>query len=119
MGFITESTGLIVLSRALHRVKELLFADIFTGSAEASLCKLRLDKEGRRVIVLKRLELKASGVADIAVRPDGRIFATAGWDQKIRIFSNKTCAPLAVLQVCIQPLASTANSSQHVSRAVQ
>ena len=75
------------------------FADVITGSAEDSLCKLRIDPISFEFVPTKRVKLKASGVSDIAFRKDGRIFAAAGWDHAIRVFSNKTCVPLAVLQV--------------------
>ena len=77
----------------------LLLADVIIGSAEDSLCKLRIDLLTWEIKLVKRIQLKASGVSDIAIRQDGRILAVAGWDHTIRVFSNKTCAPLAVLQV--------------------
>lgn len=63
------------------------------------MCKLCIGNRESGLNLLKRLQLKAAGVADIAIRNDGRIFAVACWDCKIRVFSTKTCAPLAVLQV--------------------
>jgi len=85
--------------------KRLPPADIFTGSAEDSLFKLRWEPHegGGTLVVAKQVTLKAKGVSDIAVRQDARVFATAGWDNKIRVFSCKTCAPLAVLQVSRSP----------------
>ena len=77
-------------------------ADVITGSAEDSLCKLRVDLTTWEIKLVKRIKLKASGVSEIVIRQDGRIFAAAGWDHTIRVFSNKTCAPLAVLQVNFQ-----------------
>lgn len=74
-------------------------ADVITGSAEDSLCKLKIDLATFEISLVKRIKLKASGVSDIAIRQDGRIFAAAGWDHSIRVFSSKTCIPLAVLQV--------------------
>ena len=64
------------------------------------------------------------------MRQDGRILATAGWDNKVRIFSTKTCAPLAVLQVrtacldknCSRPYTVCPLScilASYVSRTVQ
>ncbi|TPX41702.1 hypothetical protein SeMB42_g05457 [Synchytrium endobioticum] len=41
--------------------------------------------------------LPSAGIADVAIRGDGRIVATAGWDSKIRIFAMKKLRPLAVL----------------------
>ena len=46
------------------------------------------------------LEVKQQGTADICIRQDQRLFATAGWDGKIRVFHHKKRKPLATLQVC-------------------
>ncbi|KAI0429540.1 WD repeat-containing protein [Xylaria sp. FL1042] len=47
---------------------------------------------------LKIIDTKHSGQQGLTVRSDGRIFATAGWDSKIRVYSTKTMAELAVLK---------------------
>jgi WD40 repeat protein len=39
-----------------------------------------------------------AGQQGLAVRADGRIFATAGWDARVRVYSSKTLAELAVLK---------------------
>ncbi|XP_058798115.1 guanine nucleotide-binding protein subunit beta-like protein 1 [Phymastichus coffea] len=44
-----------------------------------------------------RLPLKNPGISAIAIRPDAKIFATGGWDSRIRIYSWKTLRPLVVL----------------------
>ncbi|OAA46134.1 WD40/YVTN repeat-like-containing domain protein [Metarhizium rileyi] len=41
---------------------------------------------------------KHSGQQSLEVRSDGAIFATAGWDSKIRVYSCKTLKELAVLK---------------------
>ncbi|KAL9489596.1 hypothetical protein ACSS6W_001873 [Trichoderma asperelloides] len=46
---------------------------------------------------LKIINTKHSGQQNLKVRSDGKIFATAGWDSKIRIYSTKTLKELAVL----------------------
>jgi WD40 repeat protein len=46
---------------------------------------------------LKIVNTKHSGQQNLKVRSDGKIFATAGWDSKIRIYSTKTLKELAVL----------------------
>lgn len=48
----------------------------------------------------KTMEVKQQGIADLAIREDQRIFASAGWDNKIRVFNYAKCKPLATLQVC-------------------
>ncbi|KAI0411107.1 WD repeat-containing protein [Xylaria grammica] len=47
---------------------------------------------------IKVVDTKHSGQQGLQIRSDGRIFATAGWDSKIRVYSAKTMAELAVLK---------------------
>ncbi|KAK1064986.1 Astra associated protein 1 Asa1 [Friedmanniomyces endolithicus] len=41
---------------------------------------------------------KHAGQQSLTVRPDGRIFATAGWDARVRVYSAKTMKEMAVLK---------------------
>ncbi|KAK8128887.1 hypothetical protein PG984_009995 [Apiospora sp. TS-2023a] len=47
---------------------------------------------------VKVVNTKHSGQQGLKVRSDGKIFATAGWDSKIRVYSAKTMQELAVLK---------------------
>ena len=47
---------------------------------------------------LKLLKTKHSGQQGASTRSDGKIFATAGWDSKVRVYSSKTMKELAVLK---------------------
>ncbi|MCJ1314138.1 hypothetical protein MMC25_007818 [Agyrium rufum] len=47
---------------------------------------------------LKSVQTKHSGQQSLHIRSDGKIFATAGWDNRIRIYSTKTIKELAVLK---------------------
>ncbi|TRX88856.1 hypothetical protein FHL15_010199 [Xylaria flabelliformis] len=47
---------------------------------------------------LKIINTKHSGQQGLQIRSDGRIFATAGWDSKVRVYSAKTMTELAVLK---------------------
>ncbi|KAI0101496.1 WD repeat-containing protein [Nemania sp. FL0031] len=47
---------------------------------------------------LKIVDTKHSGQQGLQIRSDGRIFATAGWDSKVRVYSAKTMSELAVLK---------------------
>ncbi|KAJ1326838.1 ASTRA-associated protein 1 [Microdochium nivale] len=47
---------------------------------------------------LKVLNTKHSGQQSLRIRSDGKIFATAGWDSKTRVYSSKTMVELAVLK---------------------
>jgi WD40 repeat protein len=47
---------------------------------------------------LKVINTKHHGQQSLRIRSDGRIFATAGWDSKVRVYSVKTMKELAVLK---------------------
>ncbi|KAI9351872.1 WD40-repeat-containing domain protein [Pilaira anomala] len=47
--------------------------------------------------IIKKITIKKSGIVAIKIRPDNKIFATGGFDGRIRVFSMKSMKPLAVL----------------------
>lgn len=47
---------------------------------------------------VKVVNTKHSGQQSLRVRSDGRIFATGGWDSKVRVYSTKTLKEVAVLK---------------------
>ncbi|CDM30858.1 hypothetical protein DTO013E5_496 [Penicillium roqueforti] len=47
---------------------------------------------------LKIVNTKHSGQQGLQIRSDGKVFATAGWDGRIRVYSAKTMKELAVLK---------------------
>ncbi|OBT88337.1 hypothetical protein VE02_03410 [Pseudogymnoascus sp. 03VT05] len=47
---------------------------------------------------LKVVQTKHSGQQSLRIRSDGRIFATAGWDTKVRVYSVASMKELAVLK---------------------
>ncbi|MCJ1472445.1 ASTRA complex subunit [Lambiella insularis] len=47
---------------------------------------------------LKTVNTKHAGQQGVCVRSDGRIYATAGWDARVRVYSAKTMRELAVLR---------------------
>lgn len=47
---------------------------------------------------LKVINTKHSGQQDLKIRSDSKIFATAGWDGRIRVYSVKTMKEVAVLK---------------------
>ena len=58
-----------------------------------------LDLPAQQFTLTATLEVKQQGIADVCIRQDQRLFATAGWDGKIRVFHYKKQKTLAVLQV--------------------
>ncbi|TLS28612.1 hypothetical protein PpBr36_01419 [Pyricularia pennisetigena] len=47
---------------------------------------------------IRILNTKHAGQQGLRIRSDGRIFATAGWDSRVRVYSCKTMRELAVLK---------------------
>ena len=47
---------------------------------------------------LKTVNTKHSGQQGLRIRDDGKIYATAGWDSRVRVYSGKTMKELAVLK---------------------
>lgn len=67
-----------------------------SGSAGKVLAVWSLDGQ-QSLQVCKTHELTNPGIAEVTIRPDGKILATAGWDHRIRVFHWRTMKPLAVL----------------------
>jgi WD40 repeat protein len=73
----------------------------FSSAADASIVKHSLPvdvdskKDDEDKVVIKTGH---SGQQGLVVRDDGRIFATAGWDSRVRVYSSKTCVEVAVLK---------------------
>ena len=74
----------------------------FTSSADAIVAKHPLPAVKciwkTELKPVKISQTKHSGQQGLQVRSDGRIFATAGWDARIRVYSAKTIKELAVLK---------------------
>jgi len=47
---------------------------------------------------LKIVNTKHAGQQSLKVRSDGKVFATAGWDSRVRVYSAKTMKEVAVLK---------------------
>ena len=69
-----------------------------TGAADDQVVVFSYNVEGKCAKVLGRLTLPQPGVSSIRIRDDKRIFATAGWDRRVRIFDFRKLRPLAVLR---------------------
>jgi WD40 repeat protein len=52
----------------------------------------------RQTLPLKVVQTKHSGQQGVQIRSDGRIFATAGWDSRVRVYSMQNLKELAVLK---------------------
>lgn len=74
-----------------------------SSSADALLVKHPIPTPGAVVgyveeFPLKTVNTKHSGQQGLRIRSDGKIFATAGWDCRTRVYSCKTMKELAVLK---------------------
>ncbi|XP_058137812.1 guanine nucleotide-binding protein subunit beta-like protein 1 [Dasypus novemcinctus] len=67
-----------------------------SGSADKALAVWSLDEQ-QALKVRSTHDITNPGIADITLRPDRKILATAGWDHRIRVFHWRTMKPLAVL----------------------
>ena len=90
--------GTTVLSMATSPSQDFFI----TSSADATIGKHPLPSArsiwNTDMKPLKLLQTKHSGRQGLQIRSDGKIFSTAGWDARIRIYSAKTLNELAVLK---------------------
>ena len=73
-----------------------------TSSADANVVKHPLPS-GKSIFKtdfkpIKVSATKHSGQQGLSYRSDGKIFATAGWDSAVRVYSGKTLKEIAVLK---------------------
>lgn len=66
----------------------------FTSAADAIVARHPFEKSGET----KVLQTRHAGQQGLAVRNDEKIFATAGWDGRMRVYSTKTMKELAILK---------------------
>lgn len=66
----------------------------FSSSADAIVARHPLDGRSET----KTLQTKHAGQQSLVVRSDGKIFATAGWDGRVRVYATKGMKELAVLK---------------------
>lgn len=68
------------------------------GSPEDQVVCLYVNLVGASIEVKRTLQLKQPGVGGLAIRQDGKILASAGWDGRVRVFKCSNGRPLAVLK---------------------
>ncbi len=73
-----------------------------TSSADATVAKHPLPSaplpDTSMSQPVKVVKTKHSGQQGLSMRSDGKIFATGGWDSRVRIYSSKTMKEVAVLK---------------------
>ena len=77
----------------------LVYAGGLCAAADNKLHCFSLDMSAQPLKLSATLEVKQQGIADMCIRQDQRLFATAGWDGKIRVFHYKKRKALAVLHL--------------------
>ena len=83
-----------------------------SGSAEDKLIAFTIDYSSGVVAALSSIDVRKEGVADVAVRGDGKLLASAGWDGKVRVYKRATGKALAVLKYHSQAASAVAFSPQ-------
>ncbi|EFE43518.1 hypothetical protein TRV_01729 [Trichophyton verrucosum HKI 0517] len=84
--FITSSADAMIVKHAIPRLPPTLEPDV---------TNIRSAVESAH---LKAVNTKHSGQQGLRIRSDDKIFATAGWDNRIRVYSCKSMKELAVLK---------------------
>jgi len=76
-------------------IKVKLADDSATDSANSSIMRASVRSKTRTCSIESGGKV---GVSICRFRPDGRIFAVGGWDQRLRLFSRTSSKPLAILR---------------------
>ncbi|KAI9882332.1 MAG: pantothenate synthase [Watsoniomyces obsoletus] len=95
--YVYQSHSQPVLSLAVAPSRDYILA----SAADSNIAQhpVLIGKEyGTSQQPLMRVKTGHSGQQGLTVRSDGKIFATAGWDARIRVYSTATMNELAVLK---------------------
>lgn len=68
------------------------------GSQKSAARPVPLESSDIKTQPIKIIDTKHSGQQGLRIRSDGRVFATAGWDSKTRVYSAKSMREVAVLK---------------------
>lgn len=93
--FITSSADSILAKHPIPTARQAVPVPPSTGGRPAEATSAKLEEWQHP---LKTVNTKHSGQQSLRIRSDGKIFATAGWDSNVRVYSCKTLKELAVLQ---------------------
>jgi WD40 repeat protein len=68
------------------------------GGASPTIATFSLSLSLNQLNILQTITLPNPGIQQIEIRKDHKIFATAGWDHRIRVYSWKNCKPLSIIK---------------------
>ncbi|KAK5578999.1 hypothetical protein RB653_008675 [Dictyostelium firmibasis] len=99
-----RNTSIPLVSTKLHNEPILSFAlsnnstKGISGSGDTNIIEFNINYETKQFNITKTHKLNNGGISEIKIRNDEKIYATAGWDKRIRIFNFKKQIPLAILK---------------------
>ncbi|KAJ0404987.1 hypothetical protein P43SY_004904 [Pythium insidiosum] len=73
-------------------------ASAICGSSAEELSQVTIDLASPSMTSKPFFNCNHGGINAIRLRGDQRIFATAGWDHRVRVFHTRTLKPLAILK---------------------
>uniref|UniRef100_A0AAG5DIQ9 Guanine nucleotide-binding protein subunit beta-like protein 1 n=1 Tax=Anopheles atroparvus TaxID=41427 RepID=A0AAG5DIQ9_ANOAO len=85
------------------------------GGSSNSLVVFSMDRKALQVMPKSKIAIKNAGLHRVRIRKDLKVFASAGWDGRVRIFSWKSLRPLAVLTEHKGELLDIAYSEERVT----
>lgn len=89
---------------------------LMKGACGSVTKTLYVFKDFENLTLSKEVVVMNEGFSSVAVRSDGRIAASGGWDGRIRIFGWKTLKPLAVLDFHEESVQSIHFATESVCR---
>jgi len=85
-----------------------------SGSADNNIVEFNIDYNNKQFEITKKHILTQNGISQVKIRQDEKIYATCGWDRRIRIFNFKKHTPLAILKYHTESIYTLDFSSNNI-----